>query len=143
MDGYRINYLHRLITEDNKVTESMAFTNFFIVEFPEKFNLRPYDVVSVEFTDDNVCKIKIRNNFDNYPLFMINEYVNKNKCLFRRCKDSIKVNYINRIGEVKCVSTLTDIVIKNVHEDALTYCEGNVQTITMDIKYKKRVIEKF
>ena len=72
-----MHFVHRIMDEENHVGE-FCLSNYFIIEFPEFFNLEPYDFESVHFLDNNICGFVIRNNFSNYPLFTINEYI-KNK----------------------------------------------------------------
>lgn len=141
MEEYRINYLHRLIAEENKITNSMVFTNFFIVEFPEELQLRPFDVVSVDFLGDNMCRIVIRNNFDNCPLIKINEYIKKKWVPFKHRDDEIKIKYIDKSGLIRSISTLSGIKIKRVYEGILTYKSDGIQEISLDIVYNKRDIE--
>lgn len=140
---YRIQFLHRILTEDSHVGD-VSLSNYFIIEFPEFFNLQAYDFESVTFLDDNVCRFVIRNNFSNYPLFTINEYIkNKQKCLFSKCNDKIFIKHLDRYGKVRYSTELSNIKIVKVYESELTYKSDNIQTITLDVKYKNRTIEKF
>lgn len=140
---FRMHFVHRIMDEENHVGE-FCLSNYFIIEFPEFFNLEPYDFESVHFLDNNICRFVIRNNFSNYPLFTINEYIkNKQSCLFSKCKDKIYIKYIDKSDKVRYSTELSDIKIVKVYESELNYKNDGVQTITVDVKYKDRIIEKF
>ena len=140
---FRMHFVHRIMDEENHVGE-FYLSNYFIIEFPEFFNLEPYDFESVHFLDNNVCRFVIRNNFSNYPLFTINEYIkNKQSCLFSKCNDKIYIKYIDKSDKVRYSTELSDIKIVKVYESELNYKNDGVQTITVDVKYKDRIIEKF
>lgn len=146
MEEYRINYLHRLISDEHANVNGVAFTNFFIVKMPEDMGIDVTDIVSFEFTDKKCCRIIIRDNFLRFPIFSINEYIDKrkNKSLFSwNDSDNITVEHISRNGDIKYTSVLEDIHIDSVKESKLTYQEDSVHTITLDITFKKRILNQY
>lgn len=146
MDKYRINYLHRLISDEMSNVNNVAFTNFFIVKMPEEMNIDAIDIMSFEFTDKKRCRVIIRDNFVRFPLFTINEYIDKRRSrfpFFNKCGDNIIVEHIGKNGEIKYTSVLEDINIDKVRESKLSYSEDSVHTIMLDISFKKRVLNQY
>lgn len=147
MDEYRINYLHRLIRDELANINGVAFTNFFIVKMPEEMGIDVTDIVSFEFTDKKKCRIVIRDNFVRYPIFTINEYIDKRRPSFlsflHKHTDNITVEHIGKKGDVKYTSVLEDICVDRVWESKLTYDDDGIHTITLDISFKKRVLNQY
>lgn len=138
----RLQYYHRMVNENVEITDNYSYNNFFVVLFPKELNIRYYDVVSCENIGDKTFRFTINNNFDNYPLFSLNEYVQKYKNIFKKNNDVIEIQHINKKGYVEYITTLKNIKLCNIQEGSLSYYDNNIQRLTFDIKYKTRIIEK-
>lgn len=139
---FRIGFLQRAMAEKYSMGLDLAYSNFFLVLFPKELNITPYDVVSADFIGDNTCRIVIRNNYTNCPIFSLNAYRNKCKCFFCRRKCSMEIDYLNKKGEIQYRSVLKRISIDNIKESQLSYQNDEIQTITFDVKYGDREIIK-
>lgn len=141
-ENVSLKYVRRAFMDDVNIGEDFLFKNGFFVEFPEEFGIRFYDVISIKYMEDNICRFTIRNNSSNLPLFNLNKY--KCKCcgFFNKKNDNITIYNLNKYDEIIFISTLHKICIKNITEEELTYTDDKPQTITFDIKYKKRILEK-
>lgn len=139
---YSVGLLQRSISERFSKGDEIAYSNYFLVFFPEELDITTFDVISIEFIGDDICRFVIRNNYDKCPIFSLNSYRNKCNCFFKRNKDIIEIDYINRKGSIKYQSILKNISIKNIIESKLTYERSDIQTITFDVKYNKREIIK-
>lgn len=140
-DGAK-NIFKELDGEAIKKNGYLIFKNLFLVKFPKEFNIESTDVISVEFIDNEICRFIIKNNFINFPLFSLNKYSKKCCSFFCRKNDSIVIDYLNRNGEKQYSARLTKVRIRNIKEDILTYYNDEPHTITVDIKFSKRILEK-
>ena len=143
---YQINELIKEVTEErNKYCNLLALTNFFIVRLPEDMGIDYTDVISFEFTDKKRCRIVVRDNFIRFPLFTINEYIDKHtkRPFFSKEEGDMVIEYLDRSGAVQYTSTLNDIVIERVRESKLNYEEDGFHTLTIDISFKRRVLNQY
>lgn len=142
-DNVTINYVQRAFMDDVNIGEDLINKNGFIVEFPEEFGIRFYDVISVNYLGEKMCRFTIRNNSTNLPLFNLNNYKCKCCSFFKKKKSNIIIHHINKMNEIVYTSILYNVCVKNIFEEELTYTDDNPQNIIFDIKYKKRIIEKY
>ena len=146
MNKYHINYLHRLMTNEHAIgADLVALSNFFIVNMPEDMNIDVTDVVSFEFVDKKKCRIIIRDNYSRFPIFTINEYIDdrrKFRFFWQQKNDNIVVEHLDKSGKVHYTSTLEDIIIDRVKENKLSYMDDSVHTITLDISFNKRILNR-
>lgn len=143
---YQINELIKEVTEErNKYCNLLALTNFFIVRLPEDMGIDYTDVISFEFTDKKKCRIVVRDNFIRFPLFTINEYIDKHakRSFFSKEEDNMVIEYLDRSGAVQYTSTLNDIVVERVIESKLNYEEDGFHTLTIDISFKRRILNQY
>ncbi len=143
---YQINELIKEVTEErNKYCNLLALTNFFIVKLPEEMGIDYTDIISFEFTDEKKCRIVIRDNFIRFPLFTINEYIDKHSkwSFLTKEGDDMIVEYLDKCGMVQYTSTLKDIVVERVRESKLNYVEDGFHTITIDFSFKKRILNQY
>ena len=142
--NYEINSLIKDIHEKrNEYCNSLAMSNLFIVKLPKEIGIEFYDILSFEFIDKKTCRIIVRDNFVKFPIFTINEYIDKKKetWFFKKSpKDNMVIEYLDRTGCVKYVSTLEDIRIDRVRESKLSYADDGFHTLTLDISFKKRIL---
>lgn len=138
-----LNFLHRVNKEDFPLTDNILYKNYFLVNFPVELGVRYYDVISVQFLEDNICRFTIRDNDYTYPLYYLNKYKCKFCNFFKRKKDNIEIFQLNS-PDMKIVykNILTNICIVKINEDILTYKESKPKEITFDVKYKKRILTK-
>ena len=143
-ENYEINTLIKEAHEKhNEYCNSLAMSNFFVVKLPKEIGIEYYDIISFEFIDKKVCRIVVRDNFVNFPIFTINEYIDKKKetWFFKKSpKDNMVIEYLDRCGCVKYASTLEDIRIDKVRESKLSYTDDGFHTLTLDISFKKRIL---
>ena len=144
MEIFSLNFLQRINKEDCPITDDIILRNYFIVNFPEEMGVRYYDVISVNFLEDNICRFTIRNNHETLPLYNLFNYKCK-KCgiinFFRRKKDEIHILQLKKEDmSIIYDNVLTNICVKKIYEEELTYKDGKPQEIIVDIKYKKRFL---
>lgn len=142
---YDINEMIKEVTdENNKFYTNLSLSNFFIVKMPKELDINATDIISFEFTKKKTCKIVLRDNFENFPLFTVNEYIDKKEkeWFFNRTKDNITVEYLSRTGSIEYTSILEDISINRVLESKLTYDNDSFHTITLEITFKKRILNR-
>lgn len=139
---FRIQYYHRIMKENNAYLDTLSFMNYFMVNFPVELNIAFYDVISCEYIGDKTYRFVIKNNFERFPLYTLNEYCNKQCRFFKKKKDNVEIYYLNRENEQKYVTILKDIRINNIREGKLSYIENDIQTISFDVIYKAKIIEK-
>ena len=138
-----MSFLQRVNKEGVPITDDIVFRNYFIVSFPDELGIRYYDVISVDFLEDNICRFTIRNNSETYPLYYINKYKHKMSNIFKLKKDNIEICQLNKNGLViGYKNILTNISIKKIIEQTLDYRDEGAQEIILDIKYKKRILTK-
>ena len=95
-----MSFLQRVNKEGVPITDDIVFRNYFIVSFPDELGIRYYDVISVDFLEDNICRFTIRNNSETYPLYYINKYKHKMSNIFKLKKDNIEICQLNKNGLV-------------------------------------------
>lgn len=138
----RIQYLHKLHEKGMTFENDLVLNNFFIAEFPEELNINYHDIISIMFINEYRCVVKIINNYENFPLFSLNLFKTKQRSIFRK-KSDIIIKHLDRNGDIRYISKLKDIKIFNIFEDELTYLNDNTQTITFEVSFKKRILEKY
>ena len=141
-DNVTLNYVQRAFMDDVNVGEDLLNKNGFIVEFPEEMGIRFYDVISMSYMGDKICRFTIRNNYANLPLLNLNKYKRTNSSYFKNKKDDVIIYHINKLNEIVYTTILHKISIKNIFEEDLTYTDDKPQKIYLDIRYKKRILEK-
>jgi hypothetical protein len=142
-NDYSLSFIQRINGENFPVTDDIMYNNFFIVKFPESMGIRYYDVISVHFLNNNVCRFVIRNNYTTYPLY----HLNKSKCwlhnIFKVKKENIEIIQLRKNMEPVYKNVLTNIRVKNIYEAELSYKSDGVQEIMFDVKYSKRILSKY
>lgn len=139
---FRIQYYHRIMKENNMYLDTLSFMNYFVVNFPAELNIAFHNVISCEYIGNKTYRFVIKNNFERFPLYTLNEYINKQCNLFKKNKDNVEIHYLNRDNEQKYMTILKNIRINNICEGKLSYNENDVQTISFDVIYKSKIIEK-
>lgn len=138
-----LNFLQRINKEEFLLTDDIILKHNFLVNFPDEMCVRYYDVISVQFLEDNICRFTIRNNFTTYPLYYLNKYKCKMCGFFKRKKDNIEIYQLTGADlNVAYKNTLTKVCIKKIYEENLSYKDSTPQEIVFDIKYKKRILTK-
>ena len=141
-EGYRAQYLKKVLSESKAIDKNAAFNNYFSVVFPEEMQIRAHDVVSIEFLKENKCRFTIINNYTNHPLIAINRFKNEGEKLFKRRQKNIKIVYVNKMGVIKMESILFGVKIVNIEEEKLSYMDDTPQKIVFDVEYKYRILQE-
>jgi hypothetical protein len=135
-----LNLIQKNILDEIDITSDLIYKNNFIVEIPEKYGIRFFDVMTVTFTCGKMCTLTIRNNVNTLQSLMQHKYKRSILDIFRLQKDDIFIHYLDKSNKRLFTKILKNIKIVDFCEGDLSYQNNAPNNSVVTIKYDKEII---